>query len=75
MSSTARPAAGPVRPAPAAPTGPMRVTQNDLRAAHAEPMVREALDVFRGRIVDVHNNRKRAQPPVAEPDNTENQPS
>jgi len=57
------------RSAPAArPTTPEstgifnRVTQSDLRAAHAEPMVRETLDIFRGRIVDVFGTGNRNAP-------------
>jgi len=61
-SYRAAPAASPSRPSPPEATGIFRgVSQSDLRAANAEPMVREALDVFRGRIVDVVGKGQRDQ--------------
>ena len=41
-----------------------RVTQSDLKTAHAEPMVRAALDVFDGRIIEVQQG---PGTPTAEP--------
>ncbi len=40
-------------PRPTTPGSGGRVTQSDLKTAHAEPMVRAALDVFDGRIIEV----------------------
>src|SRR5207249_1031326 len=53
-------AAGDVVAVPASAAN-RRVTQADLKAAHAEPMVRAAMEIFNGRIVDV----QRLAPPAA----------
>ncbi len=54
---TPRPQASAPADAPAAGMG-RRVTQADLKAAHAEPVVKAALEVFGGRIVDVQRGAK-----------------
>jgi DNA polymerase-3 subunit gamma/tau len=52
-SSPTRTARAPRAEGPAPVAAPGRVTQADLKAAHAEPVVKAALEVFGGRIVDV----------------------
>lgn len=51
------------RPAPAARPAqpvniPQRTTQEDIRMAQNDPLVRQALDLFGGQIVDVKRNRQ-----------------
>jgi DNA polymerase-3 subunit gamma/tau len=65
---TAEPASPVRRPRPsnmAEPVSqlPRRVTQADMKAAHAEPVVKAALEVFGGRIIDVQRG---ATPRTAE---------
>ncbi|MEK6642326.1 MAG: DNA polymerase III subunit gamma/tau [Planctomycetota bacterium] len=57
--TTARPQAA--APAEQASGMGRRVTQADLKAAHAEPVVKAALEVFGGRIVDVQRGTKPAE--------------
>ncbi len=71
-----RPQAGPppkqiIRPAPKPPSvappsrvSGGRVTQLDLQSAHAEPMVRAAIEMFEGRIIDVQRGAPRPPAPV-----------
>ncbi len=54
---TARPEAAQPQPAPA-----RRVTQADLKAAASEPMVRAAMEVFGGQIVDVQRSAASTTP-------------
>ncbi|MBX3394165.1 MAG: DNA polymerase III subunit gamma/tau [Phycisphaerae bacterium] len=45
-------------PAPESATIAHRTTQEDIRAAQNDPLVREVLDLFGGQIVDVRRNRQ-----------------
>ncbi len=40
-----------------------RMTQADLKAAHAEPLVKAAIDVLGGQVVHVHRDDSAAKPP------------
>ena len=40
-----------------------RMTQADLKAAHAEPLVKAAIDVLGGQVVHVHRDDNAAKPP------------
>jgi hypothetical protein len=53
-----------------------RMTQDDLKAAHAEPAVKTALEVFGGQVVHVQRGAaaKSISPPPTEPLPTEAQP-
>jgi hypothetical protein len=64
------PAAASAPPPPRAnlPGSPRRVTQSDLKAAGAEPVVRAAIEVFNGRIVDVQRSPTAPPAPAAAPD-------
>lgn len=52
---------------PEAAAFPHRTTQEDIRAAQNDPLVREVLDLFGGQIVDVRPNRQSAAKRIESP--------
>ena len=46
-----------------------RMTQADLKAAHDEPMVKAAIEVFGGQIVHVQREGPEALSPAPSPEN------
>lgn len=59
----------PARPAPSPPAAavPRRTTQEDKKMAEADPLVRQALDLFGGQIVDVQRHRPAAAERIESP--------